>query len=135
MLEPNSQQTLQSTAPSHPWCSPRHRHRGDGAAGADLCQVRLGAAQGISSQGAAKTLHWPLHSPGFSTCRGSVGCKDKDRAAFPSPPPGRTSALEGGSKHSMLVVKTSQQFPGLLNTQKTIISRTSLNVFLSTGIQ
>lgn len=94
MLEPNSQQTLQSTAPSHPWCSPRHRHRGDGAAGADLCQVRLGAAQGISSQGAAKTLHWPLHSPGFSTCRGSVGCKDKDRAALPLLPP-RTHICTG----------------------------------------
>lgn len=53
------------------------------------------------------------------------------------PSPGHsqgTSALESGSKHSRLVVKTCQQFPGLLNTQKTIISRTSLHVFLSTSI-
>lgn len=50
-------------------------------------------------------------------------------------PTGHTSALKGGSQHSKLVVKTRQQFLGLLNTQKTIISITSLNVFLPTGIQ
>lgn len=115
-----------STQP--PLVLPCHQHRGDAA---DLCQ----AAQGFSSQGAAKTLPWPLHWPEFSTCRGSTGCKDKDRASLPWPPPGHTSALQGGSKHSRLVVNTRQQFPGLLNTQKTIISGTSFNVFLSTGIQ
>lgn len=112
--EPSMQPAVLLSVPSSP---------GDGVAGADLCQASLGAAQGISSQALAR----------IPQLQGSLGCKDKDRAALPSP--GHTSALESGSEHSRLVMETRQQFPRLLNTQKTIISRSSLNVFLSTGIQ